>query len=119
MVIDEKRICHGVQQHCPRRRKACVTVMNNHKTDDWQRHAAFHYFFQYHIRRLFIYKSISKIYFICEVCEKIGYYCDRLTYWLDNIDKFDREWAGFLLDDSQPNKEKLLNEQYAYRQHRM
>lgn len=47
------------------------------------------------------------------VCEKIGYYCDRLVYWQENIDKQDREWAEFLLDDTRPNKEKLLNEKHA------
>ena len=45
--------------------------------------------------------------------EKIGYYCERLVYWQENIDKLEREWADFLLDDTRPNKEKLLNEKYA------
>jgi len=44
------------------------------------------------------------------VTEKIEYYTNRLLYWQENTDKLDREWAGFLLDDSRPNKEKLLNE---------
>lgn len=45
-----------------------------------------------------------------KVREKINYYCQRLLYWQENIDKFDGEWAGFLMDDNQPNKEKLLTE---------
>ncbi len=44
------------------------------------------------------------------VCEKIEYYCYRLIYWQENTDKFDIEWARFLMDDNRPNKEKLLNE---------
>jgi len=44
------------------------------------------------------------------VSEKIKYYEDRLLYWQENTDKLGLEWAGFLLDDSRPNKEKLLNE---------
>ncbi len=45
-----------------------------------------------------------------KVREKINYYCQRLLYWQENIDKVDGEWAGFLMDDNQPNKEKLLTE---------
>jgi seryl-tRNA synthetase len=44
-----------------------------------------------------------------KVCEKINYYCDRLTYWQKNIDMCDVQWANFLLVN-RPNKEKLLNE---------
>lgn len=44
------------------------------------------------------------------VSEKIGYYYDRLLYWQDHTDLIRSEWAGFLLDDSRPNKERLLNE---------
>lgn len=44
------------------------------------------------------------------VCNKIDYYCQRLVYWQENIDKLNLEWADFLLDDSRPNKEKLLNQ---------
>lgn len=42
--------------------------------------------------------------------EKIAYYHDRLLYWQENIDKQDIPWAGFLLRDDVPNKEKLLRE---------
>ncbi len=45
-----------------------------------------------------------------KVREKISYYCQRLLYWQENIDKVDGEWAGFLMNDNQPNKEKLLTE---------
>ena len=41
---------------------------------------------------------------------KIKYYCDRLLYWQENTDKLNLEWANFLLDDTRPNKEKLLSE---------
>lgn len=44
------------------------------------------------------------------VQEKIMYYGERLLYWQENTDKLDLEWAGFLMDDSRPNKEKLLRE---------
>lgn len=44
------------------------------------------------------------------VIEKIDYYMGRLLYWQENVDRFYCEWAGFLLDDGRPNKEKLLNE---------
>jgi hypothetical protein len=44
------------------------------------------------------------------VTEKINYYYDRLLYWQKNTDKLGLAWAGFLLDDSRPNKEKLLRE---------
>lgn len=37
--------------------------------------------------------------------EKINYYCQRLAYWQENIDKVDFEWAGFLMDDNRPNKD--------------
>lgn len=45
-----------------------------------------------------------------DVSEKIDYYYQRLLYWQENYDKTDMIWAGFLLDDNRPNKEKLLNE---------
>ncbi|ERI91387.1 hypothetical protein HMPREF1982_03346 [Clostridiales bacterium oral taxon 876 str. F0540] len=44
------------------------------------------------------------------VSEKINYYYDRLLYWKENTDKLELDWAGFLLDDTRPNKEKLLKE---------
>lgn len=45
-----------------------------------------------------------------QVHEKIDYYCQRLIYWQENIEKLDLEWAVFLSDDNRPNKEKLLSE---------
>jgi len=41
--------------------------------------------------------------------EKIDYYYERLLYWQNIIDTLDLSWAKFLLDDTRPNKEKLLN----------
>ena len=43
------------------------------------------------------------------VSEKISYYKNRLLYWQDNTDKLGLDWAEFLLDDTRPNKEKLLS----------
>ena len=43
------------------------------------------------------------------ISEKIKFYYDRLQYWQESIDKYGFKWAKFLLDDSKPNKEKLLN----------
>ncbi|MCL6574234.1 MAG: hypothetical protein K6T88_21575, partial [Bacillus sp. (in: Bacteria)] len=44
------------------------------------------------------------------VSEKINYYYNRLMYWQENTDKLGLDWADFLLDDTRPNKEKLLSE---------
>lgn len=44
------------------------------------------------------------------VREKIDYYYNRLLYWQENTDKLELDWAGFLLDDTRPNKEILLME---------
>lgn len=44
------------------------------------------------------------------VIDKINYYYNRLLYWQENTDKLNLDWAAFLLDDSRPNKEKLLNQ---------
>lgn len=44
------------------------------------------------------------------VSEKINYYLNRLIYWQENTDKLERDWADFLLDDTRPNKEKLLSD---------
>lgn len=44
------------------------------------------------------------------VSEKINYYYSRLLYWQDNTDKFALNWASFLLDDTKPNKQRLLSE---------
>jgi hypothetical protein len=44
------------------------------------------------------------------VSEKINYYYDRLLYWQENTDKLGLDWAGFLSDDTVPNKERLLSE---------
>lgn len=50
------------------------------------------------------------------VSEKIDYYYNRLLYWQENTDKLELNWAGFLLDDSKPNKEKLLSEKRRLKQ---
>ena len=42
--------------------------------------------------------------------EKITYYNERLLYWQENTDKLRLDWAEFLLDDTRPNKERLLSE---------
>lgn len=44
------------------------------------------------------------------VNEKISYYYNRLLYWKENTIKLDLDWADFLLDETRPNKEKLLGE---------
>ena len=46
------------------------------------------------------------------VGEKITYYINQLLYWQKNTDKLGMNWADFLLDDTRPNKERLLNEKY-------
>ena len=43
-----------------------------------------------------------------QVHEKINDYQQRLIYWQENIEHLKLEWASFLMDDSRPNKEKLL-----------
>lgn len=43
------------------------------------------------------------------VNEKLKYYYERLLYWQENIDELNNKWADFLLDDTRPNKEKVLN----------
>jgi len=47
--------------------------------------------------------------FALAINEKIDYYYERLQYWQNAIDTLDLPWAKFLLDDTRPNKEKLLN----------
>ncbi len=44
------------------------------------------------------------------VKRECGLFYDRLMYWQDQIDRVDVPWAGFLLRDDVPNKEKLLRE---------
>lgn len=44
------------------------------------------------------------------VIEKIDYYINRLMYWQENTDKLEFEWASFLMDDTRPNKEKVLGD---------
>lgn len=44
------------------------------------------------------------------ISDKINFYYDHLLYWQEKTDKLKLEWASFLLDDSRPNKEKLLRE---------
>lgn len=44
------------------------------------------------------------------VSEKLDYYYNRLLYWQENTDELTLAWADFLLDDTRPNKERLLSE---------
>ncbi|WP_372994250.1 putative immunity protein [Lutispora sp.] len=44
------------------------------------------------------------------ISEKINYYLSRLMYWQENTDKLGLGWADFLMDDTRPNKEKLLSD---------
>jgi len=44
------------------------------------------------------------------VNEKLEHYYDRLLYWQENTDKLDLAWADFLMDDTRPNKERVLSE---------
>lgn len=50
------------------------------------------------------------------VREKISYYNSRLLYWQENTDKLGFDWANFLLDDTRPNKERLLSEKRKLKQ---
>lgn len=50
------------------------------------------------------------------VSEKIRYYISRLLYWQENTDKLRLDWAAFLLDDTRPNKERLLSEKRKLKQ---
>jgi hypothetical protein len=50
------------------------------------------------------------------VSDKISYYYNNLLYWRENTDKLGLEWAGFLLDDNRPNKERLLSEKQKLKQ---
>lgn len=52
----------------------------------------------------------GKIDFSKAVTEKINYYYNRLLHWQENINNLNTNWATFLLDDTKPNKEKLLSE---------
>jgi len=44
------------------------------------------------------------------VSEKINYYYNRLLYWQEHTDKLEIAWVDFLLNDTSPNKERLLSE---------
>lgn len=44
------------------------------------------------------------------VSDKLTFYKARLLYWQDSTDTLELDWADFLLVDTIPNKEKLLNE---------
>lgn len=46
------------------------------------------------------------------VSEKINYYCSRLLYWQETTEKIGISWADFLLNDANPNKERLLSEKH-------
>jgi len=50
------------------------------------------------------------------VSEKINYYYERLQYWQETTDTLELDWANFLLDDTKPNKEKLLSEKQKLKQ---
>lgn len=47
-----------------------------------------------------------------EVLDKILFYIDRLKWWQDNIESYEKlyEWADFIVRPNKPNKEKLLFE---------
>lgn len=47
----------------------------------------------------------------CEtaIAEKIKYYYQQLLYWQEAINSLEVSWAKFLLDDTRPNKELILN----------
>jgi hypothetical protein len=53
------------------------------------------------------------------VSEKLNYYYNRLLYWQENTDKLGLDWADFLLDDTSPNKERLLSEKRKLKQQRL
>ncbi|MFZ0368716.1 MAG: putative immunity protein [Halobacillus sp.] len=57
-----------------------------------------------------IVNKYGKAHFHGPVSEKINYYYTRLQYWQETTDKLELSWAGFLLDDTKPNKERLWNE---------
>lgn len=42
------------------------------------------------------------------VKRECDFFYERLQYWQDHIDTVDTPWAGFLLKDDAPNKERLL-----------
>lgn len=50
------------------------------------------------------------------ISEKINYYYNCLLYWQENTDNLGLDWADFLLDDSKPNKERLLSEKRRLKQ---
>lgn len=51
--------------------------------------------------------------------EKINYYYRCLLYWQENAGNFGLDWANFLLDDTRPNKERLLSEKRKLNQQRL
>lgn len=53
------------------------------------------------------------------VSEKINFYYNRLQYWQENTDKLGLDWADFLLDDTKPNKERVLSEKRKLKQQRL
>ena len=54
-----------------------------------------------------IVNKYGKDHFHGPVSEKINDYYTRLLYWQETTDKLELSWAGFLLDDTKPNKERL------------
>lgn len=53
------------------------------------------------------------------VSEKINYYYNCLLYWQENTDKLGLAWVDFLLNDTSPNKERLLSEKRKLKQQRL
>jgi hypothetical protein len=53
------------------------------------------------------------------VSEKINYYYRCLLYRQENAGNFGLHWANFLLDDTRPNKERLLSEKRKLNQQRL
>lgn len=51
----------------------------------------------------------------CAMQSDMQDYYDRLLYWQEHTDQTERDWAVFLLDDTKPNKEKLLQEKKAWK----
>lgn len=53
------------------------------------------------------------------VSEKVNYYYNRLLHWQENTDKLGLDWADFLLNDTIPNKERLLSEKRQLKRQRL
>lgn len=51
---------------------------------------------------------------VAQECDKLY---KRILYWESNVDLINMPWAGFLLRDDVPNKEKLLREKKEQKSH--